>query len=85
MNPRITNISEINNILNFTLSNVDVSIANAIRRTLLSDIPCIVFKTIPYNDSKININVNTTNFNNEFIDLSKIDINLDKEKVKTLA
>ena len=45
MNPRITNISEINNILNFTLSNVDVSIANAIRRTLLSDIPLnMVFK-----------------------------------------
>ena len=79
MNPRITNISEINNILNFTLSNVDVSIANSIRRTLLSDIPCIVFKTIPYNDSKININVNTTNFNNEFIKqrLSCIPIHID--------
>ena len=79
MNPRITNISESNNILNFTLSNVDVSIANAIRRTLLSNIPCIVFKTIPYNDSKININVNTTNFNNEFIKqrLSCIPIHID--------
>ncbi len=79
MNSKIMNISEIDNVLKFTLSNTDVSIANAIRRTLLSDIPCIVFKTIPYNDSNVIIEINTTNFNNEFIKqrLSCIPINID--------
>tara|TARA_B100000902_G_C27319799_1_gene923614 strand:- start:3739 stop:4845 length:1107 start_codon:yes stop_codon:yes gene_type:complete len=79
MNPKINNISEIDDTLTFTLSNTDVSIANAIRRTLLSDIPCIVFKTIPYNDTNVIIEINTTNFNNEFIKqrLSCIPIHID--------
>ena len=79
MNSKINNISEKNDKLTFTLSNTDVSIANAIRRTLLSDIPCIVFKTIPYNDTNVNIEINTTNFNNEFIKqrLSCIPIHID--------
>lgn len=79
MNPKISNISESNDVLNFTLSNVNVSIANAIRRTLLSNIPSIVFKTIPYNDSKVKIHINNTNFNNEFIKqrLSCIPIHID--------
>ena len=79
MNSKINNIAENDDILNFTLSDTDVSIANAIRRTLLSDIPCIVFKTIPYNDSKVNIEINNTNFNNEFIKqrLSCIPIHID--------
>ena len=79
INPKITNIVEVDDILKFTLYNVDVSIANAIRRVLLSDIKCIVFKTIPYNDSNITIDINTTNFNNEFIKqrLSCIPIHID--------
>jgi len=77
--PKITNIAETDDVLTFTLQNVDVSIANAIRRTLLSDIPCVVFKTIPYNDSRVTIEINTTNFNNEFLKqrLSCIPIHID--------
>ena len=77
--PKITNIAETDDVLTFTLQNVDVSIANAIRRTLLSDIPCVVFKTIPYNDSRVTIKINTTNFNNEFLKqrLSCIPIHID--------
>jgi len=77
--PKITNIDETDDILKFTLQNVDVSIANAIRRTLLSDIPCVVFKTIPYNDSRVKIDINTTNFNNEYLKqrLSCIPIHID--------
>ena len=67
MNPKITNLDENDEILTFTLSNVNVSIANALRRIILSDIPCVVFKTIPYENSKVNIEVNTTKFNNEII------------------
>jgi len=53
--------------LEFTLSNVNVSIANAIRRTILSDIPCVVFKTTPNEQNKATILHNTTRFNNEII------------------
>lgn len=79
MNIKINNISEVNDKLTFTISNCNVSIANAIRRTLLSEIPCIVFKTIPYNDTNVTIEVNTTNLNNEFIKqrLSCIPIHID--------
>lgn len=79
MNSKVNNISETDDTLRFTLSNTDVSIANAIRRTIISDIPCIVFKTIPYNDSTVKIDINTTNFNNEFIKqrLSCIPIHID--------
>lgn len=55
------------NSLCFTLSGVNVSLANAIRRTILSDIPTVVFKTTPYEENKANIIENTTRLNNEII------------------
>ena len=55
------------NSLCFTLSGVNVSIANAVRRTILSDIPIVVFKTTPYEENKANIIENTTRLNNEII------------------
>ena len=58
---------EFGSMLGFTLSNVNVSIANAIRRTILSDIPQVVFRTTPHNKNKANIIVNTSRFNNEII------------------
>ena len=68
MNPRIENVSEDNNdILTFTLSGVNVSIANAIRRTILSNIPTVVFRTAPYEENKANITVNTSRLNNEIL------------------
>jgi DNA-directed RNA polymerase alpha subunit len=68
-NPLITNLHEgkENNILTFTLSNVNVSLANAIRRTILSDIECIVFKTTPHEENKADISINTTSLNNEIL------------------
>lgn len=51
-------------IFKFTLSNIDVSIANSIRRTILSLIPSFVFKTNP---EQITIHKNTTRFTNEII------------------
>ena len=38
MNPRITDLVEDNDILTFKMSEVNVSIANALRRTILSEI-----------------------------------------------
>jgi DNA-directed RNA polymerase subunit L len=68
MNPKIEkNIVEKDGILKFTLSGVNTSIANSIRRTILSDIPTVVFKTTPYEENKCNIISNTTRLNNEII------------------
>lgn len=53
--------------LHFVLKDVHFSVANAIRRTILSNIPIVVIRT---EDSKINqctIHVNTTRFHNEIV------------------
>ena len=67
MNPVINNLAEENDTLTFTLSGVNVSLANAMRRIMLSDIPCVVFRTTPYAESKMDILSNTTRLNNELI------------------
>jgi len=67
MNPVIDFISAKDDILQFTLSGVNVSIANSLRRTVLSDIPLVVFKTSPYEENRANILVNTSRLNNEIL------------------
>lgn len=87
MSTRIANLKEEDGKMTFTLSNVDVSYVNGIRRTILSDIPIVVFKTSPYEENKANIMINTSRLNNEIIKqrLSCIPIcvkNLDEFPVK---
>lgn len=53
--------------LTFTLSDVNLSYANALRRTIISDIPTVVFKTAPYEQNKCTILTNTTRLNNEIL------------------
>ena len=67
MNPVTKQTSEINDVLTFTLSGVNVSLANALRRTIISDIPTIVFKTIPHEENKVSIITNTSRLNNEIL------------------
>lgn len=67
MAPNISKKQEKNDILTFTLSETNVSIANAIRRTLISDIPSVVFHTFPYSENQCTIHKNTSRFNNEII------------------
>jgi len=67
MNPQIDNIFLDNDTLQFTLQNVDVSIANTLRRTILSDIELCVFKTYPYEECEASIEINTTRLNNEIL------------------
>jgi DNA-directed RNA polymerase subunit L len=67
MNPNIELIDTDDNSLSFTLSGVNVSLANALRRTMLSDIPSVVFRTTPNEQNKCNILVNTSRLNNEII------------------
>lgn len=65
--PIITNTNVSNNNITFTLQGVDVSVANALRRTIMSDTPVIVFKTYPENENLATIIKNTSRMNNEII------------------
>jgi len=53
-------------ITTFTLEE-DVSIANAIRRTIINDIPTWVFRTSPHDKNEATFHVNTTRMNNELL------------------
>ena len=79
MNPKIENVDTKNSVMHFRLSGVNVSLANALRRTILSDIPTVVFKTSPYEENKAVIISNTSRLNNEVIKqrLSCIPIHID--------
>lgn len=67
MDPRFSNLIEKNGILNFKLEGINVSLANAIRRTIISDIDTVVIKTFPHSENQANIMINTTRFNNEIL------------------
>jgi len=54
-------------LINFELINVNNSLSNAIRRTCLSEVETIGFKTEPYEESDVNIIENTSSLHNEFI------------------
>ena len=72
MNPQVTFSAENrddDDNLYFTLSGINVSLANSLRRTMLSDIPLVVFKTTPHDKNKCTIHANTSRLNNEIIKL----------------
>jgi DNA-directed RNA polymerase subunit L/DNA-directed RNA polymerase alpha subunit len=64
---KIADLKEEDGILTFTLTGVEVCYANAVRRTILSDIPIVVFKTTPHNENKCNILENTSRLHNEIL------------------
>lgn len=67
MNPTLSNISEDGDIYKFTLSGINVSLANAIRRTILSDIPTVVCYTDTSVDGQCSMPINTTRLHNEIL------------------
>jgi DNA-directed RNA polymerase subunit L len=68
VSPRVELTSKINDDeLKFTLSGVNVSIANCLRRILLSEIPMVVFRTSPSEKNKCTIAANTCGLNNEIV------------------
>ena len=83
MNPKIQNLIENDGELRFTLVEVNVSIANALRRTIISDINTVVFKTSPHEENKSVFIINTTRLNNEILKqrLSCIPIYLNHLKI----
>ena len=59
MDPKISNISEENGQLKFTIGNINVSVANSIRRCIISEIPTYGFRSISHKENDINITKNT--------------------------
>lgn len=79
LEPTITNISNDGDNTTFTLSDVNVSYANAVRRTIIADIPTVVFITSPHDKNKAIFIANTTQLHNEILKqrLSCIPIHID--------
>jgi DNA-directed RNA polymerase alpha subunit/DNA-directed RNA polymerase subunit L len=67
MNPTISEIEENGDILKFTLSDINVSLANGLRRIILSEIPLNVIHTETYNDNQCTIHINTSRLHNEIL------------------
>ena len=67
MNPKISNLLEESGIFKFTLSGVNVSLANALRRIILNDIDTVVLRTETYEDNNCTIEVNTGRLHNEIL------------------
>ena len=67
MEPSVMDMRETEEVLYFTISNINVSYANAIRRVIISDIPTVVIRTFPYEKNDANFEINTTGLNNEIL------------------
>ena len=67
MNPTISNFGEEHDVFKFTLSGVNVSLANALRRIILNYIHTVVFRTETYGDNQCTIAINTSRQHNEMI------------------
>jgi len=63
----IDNVSELENRLEFDLKNVDLSVVNGLRRIILTKIPSLVIRGFPHPENLINIETNTTKYNNEYL------------------
>jgi len=58
---------EENGILKFVIDGINVSFVNAIRRTILSDIPTLVFNCFPHDKNDAEFHTNTSRLNNEIL------------------
>jgi len=67
MNPTISDIIHEDDIYKFRLSNINVSLANALRRIILSEIPTYVFNTELTEENNCTIEINTSRLHNEII------------------
>ena len=67
MDPTVSFQKIENDILYFNINNCNVSIVNSIRRTLLSDIETLVFRTSPESENRCLIKDNLSRLHNEII------------------
>lgn len=67
MDPKVSNLDEKNGILSMTISGLQHTLLNSIRRVITTDIPTFVFRAFPHDENKIRISINTCRHNNEII------------------
>tara|TARA_Y100001958_G_scaffold159501_1_gene161310 strand:+ start:5399 stop:6526 length:1128 start_codon:yes stop_codon:yes gene_type:complete len=67
MVPVISELEEDDKFLRFRISNINVSLANGLRRIIIGEIPTLVFRTAPHDKDKSEVYVNTSRMNNELI------------------
>lgn len=67
MEPGLKDFSEDQDVMRFTLHGIEVCFANALRRTILSDIPVVVIETETFEKNQCNILENTGRLHNEII------------------
>lgn len=65
--PVITNLQQEDDILTFDLENARPSLANALRRVILSEVPTVGFQTEDYENSTLRVIKNTSSLHNEFL------------------
>lgn len=65
--PKMIGLQENGNSLEMEISDVDRSIVNSLRRTVLTYIPILVFRGFPHASNLIQITKNTSKFNNEYL------------------
>lgn len=65
--PAVTNFDNVDGKMTFDMTNVDVSVANGLRRVLLSNIDTLAFQAFPHEECSIDITKNNTKFNNEYL------------------
>lgn len=86
--PMLSQIIESDNgkKLSFRIEDTNVSIVNALRRIILSEIPTVVIRSTPYDKNRVNIEVNTTRMNNEIIKqrLSCIPVHINESEFSSI-
>lgn len=65
--PKVVGLQEDGNSLEMEISDIDRSIVNSLRRTVLTYVPILVFRGFPHKENRIQISKNTSKFNNEYL------------------
>ena len=63
----VERVTEMDDRLEFDLKQFDLSLVNGLRRIILTKIPSLVIRGFPHNENLIEIETNTTKYNNEYL------------------
>ena len=66
IDPKIINVGGREEI-SFEIIDVDLSVVNSLRRVMLTNIDSLVFRGFPHKENQINIEINKSKFNNEYL------------------
>jgi DNA-directed RNA polymerase subunit L len=65
--PKVVGLQENGNSLEMEITDVDRSVVNSLRRTIITYIPILVFRGFPHAENRIQFHKNTSKFNNEYL------------------